>query len=90
MAEADPVIEERIQYWMRQIQQGKGMPMPVSVRRADGTVYPLGDEDRCKMEAAMRLGEKSVNTYVIKEENTTPEKLADLRKKLEQSRAADN
>jgi hypothetical protein len=93
MSESDPIFEERVRYWVRLMEQGKPVPMPVLVRPAGGgKAVPLRDDDRAKLEALKRTGDddETVEAYVIDEKDVTPEQLEQLRKELDRAATESN
>ena len=90
MPGTNPILLDRILYWLRCIEQGKPMTMAVAVRRADGTISPLGDEDYAKLTAAFLLGAEEAPVYLIDARDETPDRLESLRKELEKLQTEGN
>jgi hypothetical protein len=86
----DPIFEERVRHWVRVMERGQPVPMPVVVKTADGRLVSLGMDDRARVEAAKRVGIEDVRCCVLKEEACTPEQLEGLAKDLDRRRVRDN
>jgi hypothetical protein len=80
---ADPAMEERVRYYMRQMQAGKPTPAMVLYRLPGGTFITIGKNSLCKLEAATRLGVDNMGpAYVI--EDATQEQLDSLARKFDE------
>jgi hypothetical protein len=90
MPGTNPILPERILFWLRCMAEGKPVPMPLGVRREDGTIYPLGTEDYAKAAAALLAGIRKYTMYVVEEKDLPPDKLESLRKSREQRHAQGN
>jgi hypothetical protein len=82
----DPLEELGVQYWMKQILQGKPIPTPVIMSRAEGKAVVV--DGRKRVEAAIRLGAKTISAYVINE--LSPDNLLKLRQLLNQAHREGN
>jgi hypothetical protein len=78
--------ERLVQMYLQQMQAGKAITRPWLVRRSDGRAVPLSEDCLAKVEAVKRLGGNSLGAYTIESANTTPERLAKLRQRLEADR----
>jgi hypothetical protein len=83
------MLEERVRYWMQQLQAGKDIPAAAVIQKPDGRFEPLRPEDACKIEARERLGHQTSDTYVIAAD-TPPDRLEALRKELDRVDAQAN
>ena len=90
MPGTNTILLDRILYWLRCIEQGKPMTMPLGVRREDGTIYPLCTEDYAKLAAVRLAGIRKYTMYVVEEKEISPDKLESIREAWEQRHAQGN
>jgi hypothetical protein len=61
----DPLDELGVRYWMDQMRKGNPIPAPVIMRRKNGRAVVV--DGRKRLEAAKRLGARTVSACVIEE-----------------------
>ena len=75
-----PPNERLVQMYVDRLRKGLGVAMPVLVPGADGRCRPLGEVNRCKVEAAHRLGQEEIPAYIVEEDLNDPNQPAMLAK----------
>ena len=72
-------FERLVAMYVRKIQRGEAVTLPIAVKNPGGSVTPLDDDSRAKVEAAKRCGEEVVDLYMIAAD-TDPALLEKLRR----------
>jgi hypothetical protein len=78
----EPLNEQVVQTWKAAMEKDRGIPSPVVIREANGRYTPADADSACRLEAASRLGEKSVPCYIIDAAELSPEKREQLWREL--------
>lgn len=78
--DGDPLKEAGVRYWMEEMLKGKSVLMPVLMQQANGRAVIV--DGRKRVEAARRLGAKTIAAYVIEE--LPPDRFLQLRRELNQ------
>jgi hypothetical protein len=78
----EQINEAVVRAWMDKMDRGETISMPRVLERRDGSIETFGRYSRHVVEAAKRL-EATIRWYVLKEEECTPDQLAELRKAMD-------
>jgi hypothetical protein len=81
--------EAVVRQWMNRMERGEGIPPVVLIEGENERHVPLGDDDRCRIEAAKRLGEKGVRAYVVSK-GTDPATIEHVREGITRIRNEQN